>query len=294
MQISGRYSLHARRAMTQARLFAQDQAHGTLDTSHLLVGTLRTPGSIGHRVLTDLNMTLTEAETLAVALYAPQDTPHAPDPIPASAALRSTLTYAVEESTLLGHHYVGTEHLLLGLARGGGGAAQPLLREFAISLDQLRRQVRRMLQAGETEIGIEQALRLARLSELSRRVISAASLNAQALGHPQPGLMHLILALVQEHRSPSGRVLRRCGLDERKLEAALARRPTTRGIPEAAGALEEVLDDAVRYAEHQGDHYTGTDHIVATLAHDRRGARLLATYGVDVERLLALLRRTEL
>lgn len=281
MTTSGRYSQHARRAMMYARLLARDGRHSAVDTSHLLVGILRTEGSLGHRVLTDLNMDPLAAERQVAALHPQRDEAPNTTQIPMSQALRATLALAVEESQLLGHHYIGTEHLLLGLARGGGGAAQALLHEHAISLDQLRRQVRRVMQAGQTEIGLERAVRMARLSELSRRVLNRAALIAQEMDHAQVDLMHLVLALAREGRSPAGQALRACGLDEEELARATLRRRRLRAV----GELEDVLDEAVLYAERSGSHYTGTDHIVVTLATDWRGARLLSMYGVDVRQL---------
>jgi len=278
MNVSGRYSQHARRVMMQARLFAHDSRHAIVDTSHLLIGILRVEGCIGHRVLCDLNMDREAAERRAAALH--RSLRHPPHDTPMSPALRETLAFAVEESQLLDHHYIGTEHLLLGLARSGGGAARTLLHESAVSFDQLRRQVRRVLQEGETEIGLERAMRMARLSELSRRVLSRAALLAEDMRHPHADLLHLILALSQERRSPAGRMLRRCGLDEAQLVLTTAQHAL---LPD--NALEDVLDEAVLLAERMGSHYTGTDHIVITLANDRRGSRLLMQHGVDLKRL---------
>jgi ATP-dependent Clp protease ATP-binding subunit ClpC len=152
MEITGHYSHHARRAMLQARACAQQERHALLDTGHLLVGILRAEGSLGQRVLRELELAPEEAERRLNRLH-----PHArplPTELPLSDALKDTLRCAAEESHLLGHHYIGTEHLLLGLVRCGGGSARPILHAGAISLDQIRRQVRRVWQEGQTEIGL--------------------------------------------------------------------------------------------------------------------------------------------
>lgn len=282
MTLSSRYSQHARRAMTHARVLARDQRHGVVDTGHLLVGILRTEGSIGWRVLHELEMDRAAAERRLLDLH-PRVDP-LPTLIPMSVPLRMALVLAVEESTLLGHHYIGTEHLLLALARGGEGSAPQLLYSAEITLDQLRRQMRRVLQAGPTEISLEAARRLARLSELSRRVLNRAMQIADDLEQAQADLAHLLLALSQERRSPAGGVLRECGLEVELLAADIWRRPLN-----TSGALDAVLDDAVRRAEGLGSHYTGTDHLLIALARDRRGARLLRRYGVDPKLLITRL-----
>ncbi len=274
MPTSGRYSQNARRAMMQARLIAWQEEHNVVDIGHLLAGILRAEGSLGQRVLLELGLDRASTEQALPALYERGSHPTA-RAIPMTQTLRTALTFAVAESRTLGHHYIGTEHLLLGLARGGAGPAEQLLHQSAISVDQIRRQVRRVLGEGETEIGLERALRMARLSELSRRVLARASLIAADLQQPTTDLMHLALALAQERRSPAGRILRQCGLDEARLTAEI---PWPR--PADPMLLEEVLDEAVLVAERLGSHYTGTDHIVYVLAHNRHGARILARYGV--------------
>lgn len=278
MEISGRFSQHARRAMMQARQCAVDQRHTVVDTSHLLVGILHAEGSIGQRVLLELNLTPAAIETQIGPLHPRSPRPRLDQPM--TVALQATLRYAVDESQSLGGHYIGTEHLLLGLARGGEGQARPLLHGATISLDQLRRQVRRVLQAGETEIGLEKAVRLARLSELTRRVLSRASLIADDLGQNPVDLVHLLLALARETRSPAGQILHTCGLNVPALEEAARQR--RRSSP---NSLEEVLDEAVYCAERAGSHYTGTDHLILTLTQHPLGMDLLEYFDVDVRRL---------
>ena len=57
---------------------------------------------------------------------------------------QSVLEQAVEEARRLGHHYIGTEHILLGLVRGEG-PAKDVLRKLGVTPDQIRRQTRRVL-----------------------------------------------------------------------------------------------------------------------------------------------------
>ncbi len=280
MQGTGRYSQYARRAMMQARQCAQEQQHAAVDTSHLLVGLLRAEGCFAQRALTGLGLQRSSAEH-AVALLHLRRYQSAIDPIPMTGALRAALTFAVEEAQAFDHAYVGTEHLLLGLARAGSGAAQDILQASEIDCETIRHEVRRLVEEGETEIALERAQRAARLSELSRRVISRASLIAAETQQPEATLLHLVMALVQEKRSPAGQILRDCGLDEDQIawDAVIGI------VPSSPDDLETVLDDAVFAAERLGDHYTGTDHIVLVLGQNRHGARLLRRYGVDTDAL---------
>jgi len=60
---------------------------------------------------------------------------------------QQVLEYAVEEARQLGHHYIGTEHILLGLVRVEGKAME-VLRRLGVTPDQIRRQTRRVLNEG--------------------------------------------------------------------------------------------------------------------------------------------------
>jgi ATP-dependent Clp protease ATP-binding subunit ClpA len=276
-----RYSQHARRALQRARMLSRDCGHAEVDTSHLAVGILREEGSIGQEILSDLQMMLEEATRRLCEMHPTSENTASPLQ---SFALKTVLRIAGDEANALGHHYIGTEHLLLGLARHGEGSVTELWHSIGINLDQVLRRVRRQLQTGITEIGIEQAKRLARLSELSRRVINAAQQLVKDYEHDRIGLGHVLLSLARERRGISYRVLRRCDFKEDDLIADL-----TKPRPATGGMVEPVIDHAVDLAEKLGSHYTGTDHMLLAIATKPTGKRLLGRYGVDaaqVERLL--------
>ena len=63
-----------------------------------------------------------------------------------SPGTQQVLEYAIEEARRMGHHYIGTEHLLLGLVRMTEGVAMDVLRKLGVTPEQIRRQTRRVLQ----------------------------------------------------------------------------------------------------------------------------------------------------
>ena len=288
MTLNNRYSQHARRSLTQARLLAQDYQHESVDTDHLLVGILRERGSLGSQVLTDLAIDARRAELEVRVLHA------VGDPLvmtlELTPALGRVMALSVEEARWFGHHYIGTEHLLLALARSRAGGVADLLRALTISPDQIRRRVRLLLNDGVTELSIETAKRVARLSELSRRVLNAASQLADQQQDQPAGLDHLLLVLAREQRSVVSRILRDCGLDEIALAGALGQLPLASNLTSEA-LLEDVIDHAVDRADQLGTHYTGTDHILLALAQNPQGAKLLQRYGVSLDRLLTAIYR---
>ncbi|NDJ77300.1 MAG: hypothetical protein GYB65_13690 [Chloroflexi bacterium] len=290
MTLNSRYSQHARRALNHARLLAQDYQHESVDTDHLLVGIMREKGSLGSQVLTDLEVDERRAELEVRVLHAMIDP--LVTPIDLTEALRRVLTLSSDESRWFGHHYIGTEHLLLALVRSGEGAAERLLRTLAISPDQIRRRVRLLLHDGITELGIEAAKRIARLSELSRRVLTAAGQLATQDDQRQPaGVAHLLLALALERRSVVSRVLQECGLQQSPLEAEASQAAEGDQAVQAA-ILDDVIDHAVDRANQLGTHYTGTEHIVLALAQNAHGASLLQRHGVKPDKLITAIYQT--
>lgn len=287
MNATNRYSQHARRAIDHARALAKAEGQGHLDCSHLLIGILHENNSLGCNILHDLDMDLPRTENAFRQILPIQSSPQQSNANSAyngpimTLALREAFTLAADESRWLGQHYVGTEHLLLGIARGGEESLSALLRVLDVNPEQIRRRVRRQLQEGITEISLEQAKRVARLSELSRRVLNGAEQISQQLGHKRVGLAHLLLVMGFERRSVCARMLLENGLDIALLEANL-----TKPRPATGGMLEDVIDRAVDRAESFGSHYTGTDHLLLTLALDSRGARLLRKYGVDPQKIV--------
>src|SRR5258708_39396247 len=72
-----------------------------------------------------------------------------------SAGARRVLVSAQEEAALLGHHYIGTEHLLLGLLREDTGIVADVLKEFDVSLEQVRAIVERVVGRGDAAPDVE-------------------------------------------------------------------------------------------------------------------------------------------
>ncbi len=271
-----RYSHHAQRALTRADLLAERYHQPVADTAHLLVGMLLTEGCIAYQVLQTLPLTADQAEPLLPSLY-PEAQTTTEELMQASLAeMEVVLQLAADESTWLGQHYIGTEHLLLGITRTNAGQASALFRLLDIKPETVRRHVRKAISDGLTEFNLQRARRDARLSELSRRVLNATQAMSVTLDHQTVGLGHLLLVLLLEKRSQTSSLLRECGLDETRLRQGLKQRDPTLLV-----SVESVLEQATEAAEMLGDHYTGTDHLLLMLTIDPTGVALLRRYGLE-------------
>lgn len=273
-----RFSHHARRALTHAGLLVTDFRHPRVDTSHLFVGVMKTEGSVGHTVLMELGINLEDAlyylRTLTLSLD------EIPTVINHDAALDMALDLAKDESAWLGHHYVGTAHLLLGMTRTNLGNASDLVRKLNVSPEHLRRRVKSVLSDGLTEFSIDSVRRNARFSELSRRVVTASEQLSISLDHKTIGVGHLLIAMTRERRGIVPILLRASGVEQQRLIEDM-RSPS----PALLTSIEPVLDKAVDIAESFSSHYTGTEHLLLALVLDEQYNYTLGAYGINVRGL---------
>lgn len=283
-----RYSQHARRSLMQSHYLARHYGHDEVDTDHLFVGILSTDGALGWQVLNDLGLDVAQAEFEVRQLH--QRNTHQLDRLPFTLPLRESLIMAVTEAQALGSHYIGTEHILLGLVRSGGGQLRELLPRLQVSTEQFRGRIKRLIQQGISEITIEAVRQMARLSELGKRVLNAAEQSARSYDQRTVTPEHVLLVLTQERRSVAKTLLAQCDCNVEKLRAVVPTLPNY--AIEAEMRLNQILDRAVDRAEAMGSHYTGTEHILLAMTLDANTQAMLADYEVDVAKLQQLLFET--
>jgi ATP-dependent Clp protease ATP-binding subunit ClpA len=121
---------------------------------------------------------------------------------------RRVVVLAQEEARLLNHNYIGTEHILLGLAHEGQGVAAKALESLGISLEAVRAQVEEIIGQGQSAPTghIPFTPRAKKVLELSLR-------EAKQLGHNYVGTEHILLGLVREGEGVAAQVLVELGAD---------------------------------------------------------------------------------
>src|SRR6266508_3177242 len=130
-------------ATEEARAFN----HPYIGTEHILLGLIREGEGVAARVLDDLGVKLSQARHAVEFIVGMGEGPTRQDQ-DLTARAKKVIAYAVEEAKRLNHHYIGTEHLLLGLVRNGEGVATGVLDILGVSLEQVRTQVLRVLRQG--------------------------------------------------------------------------------------------------------------------------------------------------
>ena len=140
-----RFTQRARRVLSLAQEEAERLQHNYIGTEHLLLGLMREEGGVAGRVLRDLGLEQRRVEELVERLTRATTRPPSSQ-LDLSPGTKRVLELAVDEARRMGHHYIGTEHLLLGLVRQSEGVAIDVLKRLGVSPEEVRRQTRRVLQ----------------------------------------------------------------------------------------------------------------------------------------------------
>ena len=140
-----RFTQRARRVLAYAQEEAERLNHSYIGTEHLLLGLLREETGIAGKVLRELNVQFDRVTELVERITGPgRRTPFSK--IDLTPRTKRVIELAVDEARRLGQHYIGTEHLLLGLVRQGDGVAIDILRQLGVNPDQIRRETLRAVQ----------------------------------------------------------------------------------------------------------------------------------------------------
>ena len=253
-----RFTQRARKVLSLAQEEAQRFQHNYIGTEHILLGLIREGEGVGAKVLRNLGVDLQRAHDSVEFIIGRGDrivlgeiglTPRA----------KKVIEYAVDEARHLKHHYIGTEHLLLGLLREGEGIAAGVLQSLGVNLEQARRQTLAALggsgQGGVQEPGPEEAEgseipdqgkdrainleplqdeddrpleatpgqngRFDKFSVRARRVMESAQQEAQRFQHSYIGTEHILLGLVRENKGIAAHVLLNLGVERDKVRSAV-------------------------------------------------------------------------
>jgi ATP-dependent Clp protease ATP-binding subunit ClpC len=140
-----RFTDRARRVVVLAQEEARVLGHNRVGTEHLLLGLLREGNGVAVKVLESLRIAPDALrEQLETAIGKGEQAPEGH--IPFTSRAKKALELSLRESLQLGHEYIGTEHILLGLAREGDGVAAQVLTGLGVSLDRMRGEVLAVLE----------------------------------------------------------------------------------------------------------------------------------------------------
>ncbi len=144
-----KFTERARKVLTLAQEEAQRFNHNYIGTEHLLLGLVREGDGVAAKVLANMGVELNKVRS-AVEFIIGRGDRMVMGEIGLTPRAKKVIELAVDEARRLNHHYIGTEHLLLGLVREGEGIAAGVLESLGVSLDKVRAQVIHVLSQSST------------------------------------------------------------------------------------------------------------------------------------------------
>ena len=139
-----RFTERARQVVVLAQEEARTLKHNYIGTEHILLGLLREEEGLAARVLESLDITVERVRAQVVRIVGSGEEVTSGQ-IPFTPRAKKVLELALREALSLGHNYIGTEHILLGLVRDNEGVAARILLDFDADSEKIRNEVMRML-----------------------------------------------------------------------------------------------------------------------------------------------------
>src|SRR6516165_2585818 len=134
-----KFTERARKVLTLAQEEATRFNHNYIGTEHLLLGLVREGEGVAAKVLSNLGVELNKVRS-AVEFIIGRGDRIVLGEIGLTPRAKKVIELAVDEARRLNHHYIGTEHLLLGLVREGEGIAAGVLESLGVNLEKVRTQ----------------------------------------------------------------------------------------------------------------------------------------------------------
>ena len=190
------------------------------------------------------------------------------------------LRLSQESAEELGHGYVGSEHLLLGLLREEEGLAHRVLTEYGLTDEMILSVLRRSVGAGLAGTAPSQGL-----TPRAKGVVELAVSEAARMGSPMIGTEHLLMGILREGGNMALRILRTVGVDPKKMYSSIVQKINE--APKAAPA------GAVSSTKESGKKGSALEEFTRDLTESARAGRLDPVIGRDEEirRVIQILSR---
>jgi ATP-dependent Clp protease ATP-binding subunit ClpA len=311
-----KFTERARRVLSYAQEEAQRFQHNYIGTEHLLLGLVREEDGVAAKVLQALGVQREQVHNAITFIIGRGDrivlgeiglTPRA----------KKVIELAVDEARRLNHHYIGTEHILLGLAREGEGIATGVLESLGVNLERVRTATIRVL-SGEDPVRegdpppnlrkesfrkyymwrpgahfINMGFGGYTPTEGAAKVLPLAAEEAFQLQHSYLGPEHLLLGLISEKEGIAAKVLANAGVDLTRarttVEQVVGRGTLTAGNIEPSPLTLAYILLGVDEASKLKQTTIGTEHLLLGLIREKQGiiAEIFSNLGIDLDTIRA-------
>jgi len=191
-----KFSERARRVLSLAQEEATRFNHNYIGTEHILLGLVRETEGIAAKVLANLSVELPKIRSAIEFVIGRGERPP-PGEIGLTPRAKKVIELAVDEARQLRHHYIGTEHMLIGLMREGEGVAAGVLESLGVSLDKVRAETNSLLSQSAKRSTSPKTRRSSRTPLLDELGSDLTSLAKQAKLDPVVGRGNEINRVIQ-------------------------------------------------------------------------------------------------
>jgi ATP-dependent Clp protease ATP-binding subunit ClpC len=237
-----RFTERARQVVVLAQVEARTLKHDHIGTEHLLLGLVREDKGVAARVLGSLDVTLERTRGEVVRIVGVGDHDDSGQ-VPFTGDAKHVLEMALHEALVLGHNYIGTEHLLLGLISLTDGPSVRILADMNVTPDAVRSETLRVIGPSEPTPttaspdeppipGSPEEWFHVGPGSHARRLLMLAASRALADGRSLIEPTDVLLAMTRDE--DTGPLLAELGVDEAAVANALRRRRPPNGPPRAA------------------------------------------------------------
>jgi len=191
-----RFTDRARRVVVLAQQEARYLNHNYIGTEHILLGLVHEQQGVAARALSELGIAL-DAVRAEVKKIVGQGQSPPTGHIPFTPRAKKVLELSLRESMALGHNYIGTEHILLGLLREGEGVAAQVLTNLDAGLGRVRQQVVQLLSSQAGPVPPEQQPPPGQL-RISQQAVTAGIAGGPGLYQAEPAELVRVVPLARE------------------------------------------------------------------------------------------------
>jgi ATP-dependent Clp protease ATP-binding subunit ClpA len=240
-----RFTDRARRVVVLAQEEARLLNHNYIGTEHILLGLIQEGHGVAAKALAGLDIPLERARSEVEHIIGRGRELRAGH-IPFTPRAKKVLELSLREALQLGHNYIGTEHILLGLLREGEGVAAQVLQKLGADLNRVRQQVIQLLReyTGEGEEASEPGQTVAYgpfdppLSAGSRFVLGLAASTAKKMDHRSIRPVDLLVGLFAAGDREVARMLESLGVDIDALRQRIEELDAAPQAPDEEGPTE--------------------------------------------------------
>jgi ATP-dependent Clp protease ATP-binding subunit ClpC len=172
-----------------------------------------------------------------------------------SPRVKDVITYSKEEALRLGHDFIGTEHLMLGILRDGNGKAISILNNLSVDLDHLRRKVE-ILSPASTNVMVSNDKKNLHLTRQAERALKTTFLEAKVFQATSISTAHLLLCILRNENDPTTKLLNKLKIDyDIAKEQYLNMTPSEQNFIENLPKNDAFNDDMSQDDSMKGDNF---------------------------------------